>query len=221
MSLDRRNFIAASLEAWATEEPLLRRTRALARALRAEMRIEDGEGEDDFAPVEASMSSAIKKTAELLESLDVKAAVIGGLAIQRWTRSRTTKDIDIIVTPEDFYMIQTEIEGQTGGDSGVSIYTVDFDGTKVDFMDRENAPWSDDAIDTAVIDPATKLRIVKPEYLILYKLLAGRAKDEEDVKDILKAKPKSFDKALDLAETHDETLADDLRQLAEEVKLAA
>jgi hypothetical protein len=110
-------------------------------------------------------------------------AIIGGVAIHHWISSRTTDDIDIAVTGKSLNEIRKEYELEEGH----LVYTVDVDGTVIDFMKSNYFPWTDEAIRKAK-DSDLGLPICTPEYLILYKFKAGREKDFSDIKGLLKLK---------------------------------
>ena len=103
------------------------------------------------------------------------AALVGGLAMQIWGSPRLTGDLDVIAennlgydgSPLSFGGIRT-IEG-----------TVPLD---VIIRSDEWAPLYDESLKGAVRLEDIPLPVVTPEYLVAMKMVAGRQKDESDVR---------------------------------------
>lgn len=172
-------------------------------------------------PVQASIATALRLVTEFLDSVDVRAALIGGLAIRRWTRARTTKDVDLAVAAQDLQQIRDATDGK--GRSGDGIYSLNLDGVHIDFLDPRRFPWTEDAIRTAVPDPVLGLGLVRPEYLVCYKMhpWAGREKDEDDVRLLLAMGDDVYRAAQKLIRQWLPNRTDDLEQFREEALLMA
>jgi len=103
------------------------------------------------------------------------AAIAGGLAMQIWGSQRLTGDLDIAANDPLGY------HGEPLSFGGVRTLE---GGIKLDVIVRDDE-WSElyvEAIDNAVEVDDVPLPVVTPEYLVAMKMVAGRGKDEEDVK---------------------------------------
>jgi hypothetical protein len=103
------------------------------------------------------------------------ATIAGGLAMQLWGSPRLTGDLDVVAD---------EPLGYAGEPLSFGGVRTTESGIKLDVIVR-NDEWRDlyvEAIDHAVDMDGVPLPVVTPEYLVAMKMVAGRGKDEEDVK---------------------------------------
>lgn len=144
-----------------------------------------------------SPSDAAREVAEFLDQENVPYAVIGGLAVQCWGESRTTRDVDIVV------MVETERMHSLIG-AALNRFSprvpdpVDFavqnrvlllatvDGTPID-ISFGIPGYEESAIARArtVTMAGHSIRVLSPEDLIVHKCIAGRPRDFEDIESIL------------------------------------
>lgn len=149
--------------------------------------------------------------ATIAKALDVAAIpymVIGGQAVLVYGNPRLTEDIDITLglSPEDVARVVQLAEAQ-----GWNVLPEDpqsfaretyvlpcvhpDSGVRIDFV-FSVTPYESEAIERARTQPMgdTTVRIAAPEDIIIHKLVAGRARDYEDVRSIL-GKVRSLDNA--------------------------
>jgi hypothetical protein len=153
---------------------------------------EHSEVEETFAAVTRALADA-----------KVDAAFIGAIAVIAWSRVRTTTDVDLVISAE-----QSELErlrsclerlGFSAGapvtsEPGESVpdISVFWSGhrpsVRVDVFHAKTA-FEREALQLAV--PAEvagqRVRVATPEAVIVYKVLAGRAKDELDLRAVFEA----------------------------------
>lgn len=129
----------------------------------------------------------VREIFQILEGFD--CALVGGLAVAYWAMGRvpTSRELDILVVREDFDEVRNlfgEMGFSVGGyaKAGVGSYTVKGRGWEVDLILAEEE-WEEDAIEYAKKDvfEGVEVRIVKPEWLIVMKLVAMREKDMDDI----------------------------------------
>jgi predicted nucleotidyltransferase len=164
--------------------------------------------------VSASFTRAIQKVSE---SLDVDFALVGGLAVHYYIQSRTTQDIDFAVMTSDTAKLRSLFPGR----SGALVYTAIIEGVDVDFLLAEDFPWTKEAIDTSHKDSklfGLNLRIVKPEFLILYKIEVARDQDNTDIKNLLRLQDIP-DKTRPLVKKYLPNSIDNLEQLIKESEI--
>jgi hypothetical protein len=119
---------------------------------------------------------AARSASKTLSRLNVRHALIGGLAVGAYGYVRATKDVDFLVGSEGF-------EHHSGGiltfKPGIPI---EINGVVVDILE------SDERTEEQVDDPLETegIPIVDPEALIYLKLLAFRRRDKEDVVQLLR-----------------------------------
>lgn len=135
------------------------------------------------AKVTAGMQEALQRIMAKLPSV----VVAGGFAVLHWVDIRKTYDLDFVLLGEEFDKIR---EFFPGGSMKPLIYTLDIEGEIVDFLDPKNFPWTEDAIKNAATGTILNrsVKILTPEYLILYKFRAGRERDFSDIKALLTIK---------------------------------
>jgi len=103
------------------------------------------------------------------------AAIAGGLAMQVWGSPRLTGDLDIIAASNLTY----EGAPLTFGGVRTREGSVDLD---VIVRDDEWRGLYEDALENAVEVADTPMLVVIPEFLVPMKMVAGRPKDEIDVR---------------------------------------
>jgi hypothetical protein len=107
-----------------------------------------------------------------------KAALCGGLALQLYGSTRLTGDVDFVVNkmPRGFPRGEPLSFGgrETKAPNGVDLYLI--------VRDDKWSRLYKDALKAAVIDDEIMVPIVLPEFLAAMKMVAGRGKDELDLK---------------------------------------
>jgi len=123
---------------------------------------------------------------------DMSYALIGGLALAVHGYVRNTQDVDVMINPQDFGAAKQRLEDYAASlgqevvwepltDSGavsVSGVTALVGGVQLDLVTYDE-PWVGEALANAVDTPYGKT-LSKP-YLMLVKLVSGRASDISDV----------------------------------------
>lgn len=157
---------------------------------------------------------AAARLAACLEAAGIPYMVIGGLALAVRGEPRMTQDVDVTLGIDASHLDQ--LLAALAGQFTPAVTT------PADFVKRTNVlPVRDDetglrcdlifsfisferdAIDRAesvVLDSDSRIRIVSAEDLIVYKLLAGRPRDVEDVRGILTRQGEGLNRAV--VETH-------------------
>lgn len=134
---------------------------------------------------EASLQGAVHKVVDAMSSKEF--ALAGGFAVAVWIDIRKTYDADFVVLGDTFGELDQIFPG---GSHKPLIYTVRIDGEVVDFLKPDLFPWTQEAISAAVEKEfmGRKIKVLTPEYLILYKFQAGRDRDFGDIKALLTLK---------------------------------
>ena len=133
--------------------------------------------------ISATFKKAIDIITEKLSS--IPHALVGGLAVQHWVPSRNTDDLDFAVLSTDY----TELKKLfPAGHMGALVYTVEVENIDVDFLLSDDWSWSKEAIANAEVKTLTgiPLKVVRPEYLILYKMESSRDRDIDDILRLLR-----------------------------------
>lgn len=128
---------------------------------------------------------AAQKIVAVAEAEQVEYALAGGLAMQFYGFERMTKDVDFVAARQ----LSLEIKNQLS--FGGARYTVEVENLTipVDWIVRRDK-WQNfyrEALKDAVVLP-NGLRALTPEWLIILKYIAGRAKDELDILYLLQQK---------------------------------
>jgi nucleotide-binding universal stress UspA family protein len=154
----------------------------VAGAMNPPHRVQSKSLNDRFHALEASVQDAVKEVVETLQGEDFVLA--GGFAVASWIDIRKTYDADFVVLGPTFVKLD---ELFPGGTFKPLIYTVKLHGEDVDFLQPDLFPWTQDAIHAAATKDfmGQKMKVLTPEYLILYKFQAGRDKDFSDIKALL------------------------------------
>lgn len=131
--------------------------------------------------VKANLADAV---GAVLVKLQGACVLAGGFAVAQWIDIRKTYDADFVVLGSAFEKLDKLFPG---GQHKPLIYTVKIHGEIVDFLQPELFAWTAEAIGAAELKDflGHKIRVLTPEYLILYKFSAGRDKDFSDIKALL------------------------------------
>jgi hypothetical protein len=133
---------------------------------------------------------AVQQIARLAAQEEAEWAIAGGLAMHLYGSPRLTKDVDIIASK---HLSLTPRRRLTFGGSSYTLqvgkYTV-----QIDWIVRNDGyqKYYRAALKEAVALP-NGLRVVRPEWLVILKLNAGRQKDYDDIVFLLK-QPKLVDR---------------------------
>lgn len=150
---------------------------------------------------------------KLLTSAHIPFVLGGRLAVWAWVRDpaehRFTKDVDVFVPPgfAAAAVLQLRKERFAGEILNLQIGGISAQwknlkdktqSIKIDFIERTNPEWgdigslvkeaileADEALRTVKIG-STTLPLVSIDYLILFKLVSGREKDDDDIVDLLR-----------------------------------
>ncbi|HXJ91480.1 MAG TPA: nucleotidyl transferase AbiEii/AbiGii toxin family protein [Terriglobia bacterium] len=145
------------------------------------------------------LSELLEKLAQGLDARDVPYMVIGGQAVLVYGEPRMTRDIDVTlgIGPEGLAKVEDLM--LTLGLTTLPESPAEFvhqrmvlpckdeeSGFRIDFI-FSFTPYERQAIERArsVQVGNTKVRFASPEDLIIHKMVAGRPRDEEDVRGIL------------------------------------
>ena len=163
-----------------------------------------------------SLTSALSEVVTRLASTEITFALAGGLATKYWVDIRETLDVDLVVHTEDIEQVKLLFPG--GRDLPL-MYTVRFEGTDIDFLKGDIFAWADAALQKATegTELGVKLKIITPEYLILFKLQAARDRDISDIKGLLSVAGVA-EKARILVNQYLSDDLDDLDQMIREVE---
>lgn len=157
--------------------------------------------------IQESLPIAIKKVTDLLSQYDWCLA--GGLAVIHYVNTRVTYDIDCLVTTEGIESIKSKTEHKKNN-FGISIQSC---GINVDLIDAKFFPYAEEAIRNSIIQTefGISIPVMKPEYLILFKIESMRDKDNNDAFALLRLTGIQ-DKARLLIKKYKPNLVDDLEQ---------
>ncbi len=139
---------------------------------------------------------------EILVSAGVEHAFIGALAAVAWGRPRATTDVDLVILADEavFAGVEARLEEAgfvRGGDVGPSDPGESLPDIAVFWSAHDTAvrldvfiaktPFEEEVVATARSASVlgTPARLASPEAVIVYKLLAGRRKDLDDVEAVL------------------------------------
>lgn len=124
-----------------------------------------------------------------------KVAIAGGLAMQVWGSPRLTGDLDVIAASRLGY------EGEPLAFGGVRTSE---EGVPIDVIVRSDE-WEqlyEDALESAEQVDGISAPVVTPEYLVAMKMIAGRPKDEEDVRYLVLAEDFDHERAETVVREH-------------------
>jgi hypothetical protein len=123
------------------------------------------------------------------------AAIAGGLAMQIWGSSRLTGDLDLVADSSLGY------EGEPLTFGGVRTRE---EGVKLDVIVRDDE-WEElyaDALTQAVDVEEVPLPVITPEYLAAMKMVAGRPKDDADLRYLVTSDDFDFEEAEEILKAH-------------------
>ena len=141
---------------------------------------------------------AVAELAEFLVAEGIPYAVIGGIAVQYWGESRTTRDVDIVVlVPPDktdqflkhaAHRFRTRIPDAVSFAKQNRVLLLETSGGTPADISLGIPGYEEEALRRAVtgsIEGSPPFRVISAEDLIIHKLLAGRPRDMEDAERIL------------------------------------
>jgi predicted nucleotidyltransferase len=140
------------------------------------------------ADIEAALVEVAAKAAERGTSV----ALIGGVAMSLLGSDRMTTDVDIAASdPIGTFRFRHILS--FGGEAVTTSQ-----GHPVDIVVRTDdyAGLYEEAIRTAREESGLPVKVVLPEYLVAMKMVAGRDKDESDLKTVIRLKAVTFDGAV-------------------------
>jgi hypothetical protein len=138
---------------------------------------------------------AMRRVVERLEQAHIQYAIVGGMAVNAHLHSRTTKDVDLLLTADGFAALRNLVaEGVFDAEPG----------RPRRFMDRATGVWFDILVTglfpgsglpgpiaypdpTQVSQTIDKLKVVNLPTLVQLKLAAGRYQDFADVVNLIRA----------------------------------
>lgn len=127
------------------------------------------------------IEEALTEVASLSEAAGVKVALVGGVALQLYGSDRFTKDVDFVGDGE-FPGLSDVGRLSLGGWKGLTSK-----GVRVDVLVHgEYEGLYESVLDGAVFQPDLGVRVARVEHIMAMKLVAGRGKDEEDIKVMLR-----------------------------------
>lgn len=163
-----------------------------------------------------SLSSALISVVSKLEKEKIPFALAGGLAVKYWVDIRETLDIDLVLHTHDIEKVKTLFP--MGRDLPL-MYTVRIDGTDIDFLKGDLFGWTDEALAHAKESQnmGVQIKILTPEYLVLFKFRAARERDMGDIKGLLSVRG-TAEKARHLVNKFMPGDIDDLEQMLRELE---
>lgn len=144
--------------------------------------------------MEKKLLPPLRKAIALLERHGYRYAVIGGLAVSTWGRTRATYDVDfkVLVPDTDYPSVRTAIRSAFSERArphvpeNPLIVDTKVDGVIVDFLLA--VPGYEENIVTRAVRcelAGLEVWICSPEDLIIQKAVAGRAQDWQDIEGLL------------------------------------
>ena len=133
---------------------------------------------------EESATQAIQAVAEIALENNANWALVGGLAMALYGSDRTTKDIDIIANK----LLPLENVGQLRQGGERYLIKTNKKEVAVDWIIRKDEfkKLFQQALSEAV--KINNVPVLKPEWLVILKFIAGRFKDQEDAVFLLSQK---------------------------------
>jgi predicted nucleotidyltransferase len=168
----------------------------------------------------ARLHEALRQVSQVLDELEIRYMVIGGIANLVWGEPRATQDIDVTVSVPDERLDEV-VAALSQRVTPIPADPLDFlrrtrvlpvttsSGIGVDFI-RTGIPYEEEAIRRATVQDldGVRVRVAAAEDLILHKLASERPRDREDVAGVIRRQRANLDRAyLDpLVESLAETL---------------
>jgi len=159
-----------------------------------------------LTPTTPDLPAAAKEALDVLDRAGLRACLIGGLVVPRWGEPRATTDVDIsVLAPygEEEAAIETLLRHFAPRKPDARKFAMDH---RVLLLKASNGvsldvalaafPFEIEAIDAASdwdVMPGVSLRTCAAEHLIVYKLVAARARDLADVEGIVRRRGTSLD----------------------------
>jgi predicted nucleotidyltransferase len=152
-----------------------------------------------------NLQTGLRQIADVLNSSNIRYALIGGIAVGFRSQPRFTKDIDLLLE-----ISQVKLPGLLDDlhDRGFAFETaktiqewtkdhlavIDFHGVRIDWL-KPVIPLYKHVIDTSKTETwlGCSVAIASPECLILTKLIAFRTQDQVDIENLLAANQGQLD----------------------------
>jgi len=141
----------------------------------------------------SDVEATLNEIFELSSRTNIEVALAGGVAMELFGSDRLTKDVDFVCAAILPYIKVTK-QLAIGGVSGLTAQ-----GYPVDLIIRDDEYFElyQEALAHSIALPDQPLKVIAPEYLAAMKMVAGRDKDELDLKTLIRLE------AIDLAQTED------------------
>ncbi|MFN2378375.1 MAG: hypothetical protein ABR538_17735 [Candidatus Binatia bacterium] len=148
-------------------------------------------------------TDALTATVSACDAVNAPYAVIGGVARNAWAPPRATTDLDlaIFVTPQVYDSLIRELaslgfqpQSSASAEADDALPDVVLLRRPTGIVRRldllvAKTPFEREAIEQAiVVDIGIPCRVVRPEHLIVYKLIAGRPRDLGDAEDVARTR---------------------------------
>lgn len=136
------------------------------------------------------IDEALKEVAELSAAAGVDVALVGGVALQLYGSDRFTKDVDFVGDGE-FAGLDDFGRLSLGGWKGTTSK-----GVRVDVLVKgEFEGLYENVLRGARFEPDLGVKVARAEHIMAMKLVAGRGKDEEDIRIMLRLGDMDLDEA--------------------------
>jgi hypothetical protein len=129
----------------------------------------------------------IERTIDFIDTItsktNIRVALAGGVAAQLYGSDRLTADVDVVSSrvPPNFVAVKQLSFGGVQGKTP--------EGVEVDFIVRSDdyKKLYKEGLERAIAVEDIPFPVIRPDYLMAFKLVAARPKDEIDLKAMLKA----------------------------------
>jgi len=160
------------------------------------------------------IEGALVEVAKMASDSRSDIALIGGVALQLYGSDRLTKDVDF-VADVPFNGLTDVVEIKIGGYQGKTP-----SGIPVDVLiGGKYAELREASLRSAISEPELGVAVVRLPYIMALKLVAGRAKDEEDIRTMLRLDVVDVEDTLAVIKRYvGEYAADDFRSVVEEAE---
>jgi hypothetical protein len=129
----------------------------------------------------SQIEETLVEVAALSRSAGVDVALVGGVALQLYGSDRFTKDVDFVGNGE-FGGLRDVGRISLGGWKGFTSK-----GVRVDVLVRgEFEGLYENVLARSVYEPDLGIKVARVEHIMAMKLVAGRGKDEEDIRVMLR-----------------------------------
>lgn len=168
-----------------------------------------------FGGSREAVEAAAREIHRRLSEAGIPHAIIGGLAASAWSEPRATRDVDILLPSSARPLIGgggSRVVGERV--EGVSIRV---QGTPVDLLfPHDDEGFLENVAATAVI--VDGVPIATPDVIVYLKLGTGRARDENDILNMIRAGI-DVDRVRRYLKRHDPSSLDDFEQLVAEADI--